>query len=201
MVAQVRCTVLVRGTKKNCDKLRKEMEFEKEYIEKDTNHYRMVCTGYFPCDMRLDFSFEDLASEFSVDVSYLFSEYSDQLCEYDEYDNLENFLAFNRLSASGAAYGFEKETGAVDDLKILNDFLCGSEENVTSASEEISWGKAFEALAQYDDQLIRKGKFADQVSVSGFNAASAGFPRIRLAAESGDEYAKTLLDNFAKAKI
>ena len=32
MVAQVRCTVLVRGTKKNCDKLRKEMEFEKEYI-------------------------------------------------------------------------------------------------------------------------------------------------------------------------
>jgi hypothetical protein len=201
MVAQVRCTVLVRGTKKNCDKFRKEMMFEKEYIEKDTNHYRMVCTGYFPCDMWLDFSFEDLASEFSVDVSYLFSEYSNQLCEYGADYNLENFLAFNRLSASGAAYGFEKETGAVDDLKILNDFLCGSEENVTSASEEISWGEAFEALAQYDDQLIREGKFADQVSVSGFNAASAGFPRIRLAAESGDEYAKTLLDNFAKAKI
>ena len=99
--------------KKNCDKLRKEMEFEKEYIEKDTNHYRMVCTGYFPCDMIIDFSFEDLASEFSVDVSYLFSEYSDQLCEYDEYDNLENFLAFNRLSASGDAYGFEKETQGV----------------------------------------------------------------------------------------
>ena len=200
MVAQVMCSVLVRGAKKNCDKLRKEMVFEKEYIEKDTNHYRMVCTGYFPCDMLLDFSFEDLASEFSVDIDYLFSEFDDQLCEYNEDYNLEDFLAFNGLSASGVAYGFGKETGAVDDLKILNDFLCGSEEKVTSASEKISWGQAFEALAKYDDQLIREGKFMNQVSVSGFEAASAGFPRIRLAAEAGDEHAKTLLDNFAKAE-
>jgi hypothetical protein len=200
MVAQVRCSVLVRGTKTNCDKLRKEMEFEKESITKDTNHYRMVCTGYFPCDMMLDFSFEDLSAEFSVDIAYLFSEFDDQLCEYDEDYNLKNFLVFNELSASGVTYGFGKATGAVDDLKILNDFLYESEENVTFASEEISWGQAFEALAKYDDQLIREGKFMDQVSVSGFQAASAGFPRIRLAAEAGDEHAKTLLDNFAKAK-
>lgn len=200
MIAQVRCSLLVRGTKTNCDKLRKEMEFKKESIAKDTNHYRMVCTGYFPCDMRLDFSFEDLATEFFVDITYLFSEYSDQLCEYDEYDNLENFLAFNHLSESGVAYGFGKATGAVDDMKILNDFLCESKGKVPSASEKISWGRAFEALAKHDDQLIREGKFMDQVSVSGFEAALAGFPRIRLAAEAGDEHAKILLDNFAKAE-
>lgn len=72
---------------------------------------------------------------------------------------------------------------------------------VDFVSGEISWGQAFEALTEYDNQLIREGKFMDQVSVTGLEAAEAGFPRVRLAAESGDEHAKTLLENFAKAPI
>jgi len=199
MVAQVRCTILVRGLKRGCDKFLKELGAEKERIDKERNHYKMICTTYFPCDMRLDFSFDDLARVCAVDITYLFSEYEDQACSYDAFDNLENFLAFNHLSETDYAYGFPKETGATEDLKILRDFLNNSEKQ--SASESISWGQAFEALAKYDDQLIREGKFMDQVSVSGFQAASTGFPRIRLAAENGDEYAKTLLDNFAKAKL
>lgn len=201
MVSQVMCLALVRGKKGDLVKFCEEMGFEKEYIEKDTNHYRMVCTGYFPCDMIIDFSFEDLSAEFSVDIAYLFSEFDDQLCEYDEVYNLKEFLRFNRISASGIAYGFEEETGAVDDLEILKDFLCKSEQNVTTTSEENSWTEAFEALVKYDDQLIREGKFMDQVSVSGFEAALAGFPRIRLAAEAGDEQAKTLLDNYDNAEL
>ena len=187
--------------KKDCDKIRKEMEFIKRDICKEKNHYRMICLDYYPCDMRLDFSFEDLASEFSVDITYLFREFDDQACQYDDYYNLESFLVYNHLSETGTAYGFDKETEAVDDLKIINDFLNESEKKTNSDSEGISWGRAFEALAKYDDQLIHEGKFMDQVSVSGLAAASAGFPRVRLAAESGDAYAKTLLENFEKASI
>ena len=123
MIAQVSCTFLVRGSKTNCEKFRKGIEAEKGSIEKESNHYKMICTAYFPCDMRLNFSFEDLASENSVDITYLFSEFEDQFCSYDEYDNLENFLAFNHLSVSGSAYGFGKDTGATADLEILKDYL------------------------------------------------------------------------------
>lgn len=196
MIAQVRCTILARGLKKNCEKLRKELDADKESIEKDVNHYKMICTTYFPCDELIDFSFEDLATEFSVDISYLFDEFSDQLCEYNEDYNLQEFLGFNGLSESGAAYGFETETGAVDDLKLLRSFLSDNETEVVKDS----WAEAFEPLAEYDNQLVKEGKFMDQVAVVGFEASIAGFPRVRLAAEAGDEYAKTLLENFEKAE-
>ena len=119
MIPQVRCSILVRGLKKNCDRICKEMDFEKESIEKDTNHYRMICSTYFPCDISLDFSFDDLATEFSVDITYLFSEFADQLCEYDEDYNLDDFLATNGLIVNGTAYGFGKDTGASNDISIL----------------------------------------------------------------------------------
>ena len=199
MVAQVRCTILVRGLKRGCDKFLKESGAEKERIDKERNHYKMICTTYFPCDMRLDFSFDDLARVCAVDITYLFSEYEDQSCSYDDFDNLKNFLAFNHLPETGSAYGFPKVTGAVEDLEILRDFLNNAEKR--SASGQMSWSQAFEALAEYDDQLVRKGMFMDQVSVTGFEAALAKFPRVRLAAENGDEYAKTLLENYANAPL
>ncbi len=125
MIPQVKCSLLVRGLKKNCERICEEMDFEKESIEKDTNHYRMICSAYFPCDMSLDFSFDDLAAEFSVDITYLFSEIADQVCEYDVDYNLDDFLTNNGLSVNGTAYGFGKDAGASDDISILN----GSTEN------------------------------------------------------------------------
>ena len=201
MVPQVKCSILVRGRKNSCEKFRKKLYANTDSIIRETNHYRMICTTYFPCDEMLDFTFEYLASKFSVDLAYIFSEFDDQLCEYNLDYNLDEFLRFNGLSETGSEYGFPKETSVTHDLEILRDYLNTPKKPVDFVSGEISWGQAFEALTEYDNQLIREGKFMDQVSVTGLEAAEAGFPRVRLAAESGDEHAKTLLENFAKAPI
>ena len=123
MVPQVKCAMMVRGSKANCEKLKREFGFEVKSIEKDCNHYKMLAIDYYPCDMMLDCSFDEMAEEFGVDIAYMFCEYSNQLCQYDEDYNLECFLDWNELEESGVAYGFDKETGAVDDLAILRELL------------------------------------------------------------------------------
>ncbi len=197
MVADVQCAILVRGLRKNCVRFRDELDAEDELFEKEANHYKMICMTYFPCDMLLPFSLEDLAYEFSVDITYLFSEFDDQHAEYNEDYNLESFLSLNGLAEHGSVHGFDKETGAVGDLKILTDFVSEYDEECTDSH---NWFDAFEALKEYDEQLEREGRFMDQVSLTGLDAATAGFPRTRLAAEEGDEYAKTVLENYAKAQ-
>ena len=123
MVPQVKCAMMVRGSKRACDNLMSEWGWEKEKSEKEKNHYAVLCTDYYPCDMLLDYSFEELAEEFCVDIAYMFCEYSNQLCQYDEDYNLKCFLNWNGLEESGVAYGFDNETGFTDDLQILKDFL------------------------------------------------------------------------------
>ena len=197
MIAQVKCSILARGLKRNCEKLCKELDADKESIEKEANHYRMICTTYFPSDVLLEFYFADLAYELSVDISYLFSEYDDQLCTYDEDYNLDNFLALNHLSASGTEFGFGKETGATDDLKLLIEFL----NSPPQKNDSQNWFRAFETVMEYGEQLTKQGKFNDQISVSANNASMAVLQRVRLAAEAGDEYAKTILETYEKLPI
>lgn len=123
MVPQIKCAMLVRGSKTNCEKLRKEFGFELKQIEKDGNHYRMFAIDYYPCDMMMDCTFDEMAEEFSVDIAYMFTEYSNQLCQYDEDYNLKCFLDWNEIDESGLSYGFANKTGATDDLALLKEFM------------------------------------------------------------------------------
>ena len=50
MVPQIKCAMLVRGSKTGCEKLRKEFGFELNSIEKDGNHYKMLAIDYYPGD-------------------------------------------------------------------------------------------------------------------------------------------------------
>ena len=200
MVPQIKCIMVLRGLEENCKALCDELKFEKIVCVKMEGYYEILSLGYFPCDMELDFSFKNLALQYSINVSYVFLEYSNQFLEYSVDYNLDAFLEYNNIHVEGTFTGFGEIDNIDNGLDKIHNYLLEEIHAQNEFSGESDWFTAFEALAEYSEKLMSEGAY-EELLVDLEDDEDELIVRVRFAAESGDQYAKQLLDNYDNASL